>query len=383
MTRRRSSAPLATEPDKVGKLVCVKGAVIRASSPRVLGRRCLTCPKCKKCFRVSLPDGRYRPPTSAAEGCRGAKHFMPQRSEARTRDFQKVTIQETPEAGQAHEELYGRVPRSIDIELLDELVDSCVPGDHVKIVGMVKSVEVVNEGGGGFGKSASSKPKCMYLLYVEALSVLDANEGGGALGGGRRDGRQQQHAPAAQANEEAAAAGCTQLSQRADANGAHPNAASVTSAAVRANAAGFSVRDLQEISRSHAMEGADVRGARSLDVPHHLQARGRQGRAAARALWRQSAASPPLARPRAAAVGRRREGGGGRRRRRRRAEQTRGHTRACGGRSGDRQVSDADGGREARSSRRVRVQQHDHKTGLTVTVVKPRRVTLRSRRGRS
>jgi DNA helicase MCM8 len=279
--------------DKVGKLVCVKGAVIRASSPRVLVEDLPhMCPKCKGTFPVHLPDGKYKAPTECLSelggGCRGAKNFLPMRAQARTRDFQKVTLQETPEAGQAHEELYGRVPRTIDVELFYELVDSCVPGDHVKVVGMVKSMEVQNEGGSGFGKGGSSKPKCMYLLYVEAFAVINDNEGGG-----RRDGHKQEAAAAAaQAASQATSQGqvgaedgsgdgcgggggdggggcagdggdgrepCTalqpsqpsQLSQRA---GGRPGGAG----AVRASAAGFSVRDLQEISRLHARFGGEM-----------------------------------------------------------------------------------------------------------------------------
>ena len=45
-----------------------------------------------------------------------------------------------------------------------------VPGDVVKVIGIVKCVEVPTEGGGAFGRG-SAKPKCMYLLYLEAISV--------------------------------------------------------------------------------------------------------------------------------------------------------------------------------------------------------------------
>jgi hypothetical protein len=53
------------------------------------------------------------------------------RSQAVTRDFQKIRLQETPDDNIA--ELYGRVPRTVEVELLDDLVDSCVPGDHIKV----------------------------------------------------------------------------------------------------------------------------------------------------------------------------------------------------------------------------------------------------------
>ena len=170
---------------------------------------------------LPLVDGRYKPPSECpARGCR-VKALQPVRSDAITRDFQKIRLQETPE--DSLEELYGRVPRTVEVELLDDLVDTCVPGDHIKVVGMVKSVEVLADGG-GFGKGGSSKPKCTYLLYIEAISITNAKAAAGG-GAGRKAGDNE--------NGDAGAAA---------AEGLESLNASVA----------FSVRDLQEIARLHA-----------------------------------------------------------------------------------------------------------------------------------
>ena len=222
--------------DKIGKVVVVKGAVIRTSSLRpYVEAMPFECPRCKAVSVWPLPDGRYKPPQDCpAKGCR-VKALVPVRSEAVARDFQKVTLQETPEDS-GHEELYGRVPRSVEVELLDDLVDSCVPGDHVKVVGMVKSVEVQTDGGGGFGKGASSKPKCMYLLYVEAFAVLNAKAASGSSSG--QEARKRKQAAMEAAGEDGG-------------GGSALEASAAVEDAVSATAAGFSVRDLQEISRLH------------------------------------------------------------------------------------------------------------------------------------
>ena len=52
------------------------------------------------------------------------------------------------------------------------------PGDLLVVAGLVKCLEVAAEGGGGGGgRGGGNKNKCMYLLYVEALSVSNAKAG--------------------------------------------------------------------------------------------------------------------------------------------------------------------------------------------------------------
>jgi DNA replicative helicase MCM subunit Mcm2 (Cdc46/Mcm family) len=62
----------------------------------------------------------------------------------------KVRLQEVEE-----KERGGRVPRTVDIELFEDLCDSCVPGDVVTVTGVVK-VGRMQSWGSGFIESGSS-----------------------------------------------------------------------------------------------------------------------------------------------------------------------------------------------------------------------------------
>ena len=93
--------------------------------------------------------------------CKG-RSLLPDRSAAVTTDWQKVRLQEIV-TDESREE--GRMPRTIECELTDDLVDKCIPGDEVTISGVVKVVSSEGEGG------ARGKNKCLFLLYIDANSM--------------------------------------------------------------------------------------------------------------------------------------------------------------------------------------------------------------------
>ena len=55
-------------------------------------------------------------------------------------------MQEISKAG-SHEE--GRVPRTVECELTEDLVDLCIPGDIVTVVGIIKVMNAYMDVGGG------------------------------------------------------------------------------------------------------------------------------------------------------------------------------------------------------------------------------------------
>ncbi|KAM6164744.1 DNA helicase MCM8 isoform 3-T3 [Rhynchocyon petersi] len=121
-----------------GKYVALRGTVVRVSNIKPLcTKMAFLCATCGEVQSLSLPDGKFHLPTKCPEpACRG-KSFTALRSSPLTvtMDWQSIKIQEL--MSDDHREA-GRIPRTIECELVHDLVDSCVPGDTVTITGIVK-----------------------------------------------------------------------------------------------------------------------------------------------------------------------------------------------------------------------------------------------------
>ena len=67
----------------------------------------------------------------------------------------------------------GRIPRMVEVELLEDLVDSCVPGSVVTVCGAVKAMNSELHGG-KYGKQAQASS--LYVLYLVANSVTSVTQ---------------------------------------------------------------------------------------------------------------------------------------------------------------------------------------------------------------
>ncbi len=107
------------------------------------------CPECIAAYEEELEEG------SARRRQRGIFKLLPEKS--KYRDWQLVVVQERPEEIPA-----GQIPRSIEVVLVDDLVDVARPGDRVSVIGIVRL-------------SRSKKPsKPIFSCYVEANNVIVA-----------------------------------------------------------------------------------------------------------------------------------------------------------------------------------------------------------------
>jgi len=150
----------------IKKLVTVHGTVVKVSTvkPLVLQLK-FQCMKCTEKIKRAFCDGKFSPPMSCdTPGCK-SRTFTPDRSSAELIDVQKIRIQELASAD-GHRE--GRVPRTVECELTEDLVDCCIPGEIVTVTGIVKVLNNYMDVGGGKSKGRNQG---LYYLYLEAISV--------------------------------------------------------------------------------------------------------------------------------------------------------------------------------------------------------------------
>ncbi|XP_021920496.1 DNA helicase MCM8 isoform X1 [Zootermopsis nevadensis] len=149
-----------------GKLVSVRGTIIRVGNIKLL---CVwmafQCNTCLALQCVKQPEGCFTQPTKCiTEGCR-AKSFTPLHTSpfTQTINWQSVRLQEIVSDDQREG---GRVPRTVECELTEDLLDSCIPGDVVTITGIVKV-----RNGEEYNKK---KVTNMFDMYIEAVSVVNS-----------------------------------------------------------------------------------------------------------------------------------------------------------------------------------------------------------------
>lgn len=152
-----------------GKFVCVKGTVIRVSNTKPLC--CKMAFECNACGReqvLTLPDGKHILPTKCLSTTCRSKSFAPSCSSNQTEiiDWQTIRLQEIVDDDQKGG---GRIPHTIDCELTNDLVDSCVPGDTVTVCGVVKVTDSDES------RRKNSKDNCTFVLYIHANSVVSGN----------------------------------------------------------------------------------------------------------------------------------------------------------------------------------------------------------------
>ncbi|KAL8527636.1 hypothetical protein ACS0TY_005476 [Phlomoides rotata] len=152
----------------IDRLVSVRGTVVKVSTVRPLVMQLsFSCAKCGTTITCDFPDGKFSPPTKCEMQACKSRIFNPIRSTAQLIDFQKIRIQELLKS-EHHEE--GRVPRTVECELTQDLVDACIPGDVVTVTGIIRVINNYMDIGGG----KSKKNQALYYLYLEAVSVRNS-----------------------------------------------------------------------------------------------------------------------------------------------------------------------------------------------------------------
>ncbi len=149
--------------DHIGKLVMLEGILVRTTpvKEKIVQAVFTHCTREEGCHEfVWPPEGELtgdtieRPPVCPVCGSSsGSFHLVPEKS--KLIDWQKIVLQERPE-----EVPPGQLPRSIEVVLHDELVDSARPGDRVSVVGIVR-----------VRPDTASKKRAIYDMVIDAVHI--------------------------------------------------------------------------------------------------------------------------------------------------------------------------------------------------------------------
>jgi DNA helicase MCM8 len=143
----------------IGQFTQIKGTVVKVSQVlQKLELMNFICSKCAQFTQEESKDGKFSQGAKCSTfGCKG-KLYPDRSSKTKTKDWQKVLIQE---------KLYtenSQVPKTIEIELNGDLVDSVVPGDVATVSGIVKVLSKEQGMSKGIGNQ-------LYQLYIDVHSI--------------------------------------------------------------------------------------------------------------------------------------------------------------------------------------------------------------------
>jgi len=128
--------------EHISRLIMVHGIIVRSSSvtPLVV-RATFRCPVCGELNHIEQSGQTIQKPQKCI-ACDNRKGFTLVPRESLFIDSQNVAIQERPEDLPP-----GQLPRSVHVELKDDLVDIARPGDRITLTGFIRLLPKYGRGG--------------------------------------------------------------------------------------------------------------------------------------------------------------------------------------------------------------------------------------------
>jgi len=128
--------------EHINRLIMVNGIIVRASAVTpLLMKATFRCASCGEMVYIEQTTQYMRTPT-ACPSCNRRRGFELVPKESVFIDCQRITIQERPE-----ELPPGQLPRSVNIDLRDDLVEIARPGDRASVTGTIGLLQRRGRGG--------------------------------------------------------------------------------------------------------------------------------------------------------------------------------------------------------------------------------------------
>ena len=152
----------------INKFVAIRGTVLRVSSIKVLVESIkFTCHLCQSEIKLSFIDGKWEQPNRCSSADCHSKIFNPEKHTAKTAFYQRIRLQEIE--SDLKDMNAGKMPKTIDCEIKDDLIDCCISGDVATICGVMKT-ELQSEKG-----RAVNKNKALHASYIDVHSIKTSN----------------------------------------------------------------------------------------------------------------------------------------------------------------------------------------------------------------
>ena len=128
--------------EHIGRLVMVTGIIVRATNVQpYITKAAFRCSQCGETILLDQTDQFLKTPKECPS-CNSRRGFELIPKESVFIDSQRVTIQERPE-----ELPPGQLPRQVNIELRDDIVDAARPGDRISLTGTLGLIRKQGRGG--------------------------------------------------------------------------------------------------------------------------------------------------------------------------------------------------------------------------------------------
>jgi DNA helicase MCM8 len=165
--------------ERVGKMVQLRGNVARVSPGLPLVKRAgFKCYKCNQLTFAYFENGCFNPPGVCGTSKCYNKVLELDRSLVTLSEFQRLRLSES----ESHQ---SAIPKILEIEVRGNLVNKCVPGDVLCIVGIVTTVQKEltkaqkwssfrsggGGGGNGVGGQRTRQESGLYELFIVAQSI--------------------------------------------------------------------------------------------------------------------------------------------------------------------------------------------------------------------
>lgn len=140
----------------IGRLVGIEGIVVRATPPMQKMHKAVFIHDCGNEVSVLVVGDNIEKPSICQHCQRSGGNWRLDIEKSLYRDFQRLVVQERPEEIPA-----GRMPRSIEVDLYDDLVDVARPGDRIMVIGIPS-----------LRPSTARKSKSIYTIHIEANNII-------------------------------------------------------------------------------------------------------------------------------------------------------------------------------------------------------------------